>query len=151
MIRRVEPRDKDEWLRMRIALWPECPVEKHLSEMAEFFTDERTLAAFVAARPMGGLAGFLEASIRPFADGCDSRPVGYIEGWYVDPDLRRQGIGRELVRAAEVWAVAQGCKEMASDCIVGNETGLQAHLALGYKETQRLIHLKKLLELGDHS
>ncbi len=151
LIRRVEPRDKDEWLRMRRALWPECPLEKHLFEMAEYSSDEQRLATFVAIRAGGGLCGFLEASIRPFADACESRPVGYIEGWYVDADARLQGIGRELVRAAEAWAVTHGCTEMASDCAIGNEPSLQAHLALGYVEAQRLIHFKKSLVLNGQS
>lgn len=130
---------------MRRALWSECPLEEHLSEMAEYASCERELPTFVAARAEGGLCGFLEASIRPFPDGCDTRPVGYIEGWYVDPDVRHQGIGGELVRAAEAWAVAQGLREMASDCLIDNEVSLQAHLALGYVETERLIHFKKPL------
>lgn len=91
------------------------------------------------------MCGFLEASIRTFADGCDTRPVGYIEGWYVDPGVRHQGIGGELVRAAEAWAGAQGLREMASDCLIDDEISLQAHLALGYVETERLIHFRKPL------
>jgi aminoglycoside 6'-N-acetyltransferase I len=145
VIRRVEPRDEDEWLRMRRTLWPECPLDEHLSEIAEYFSGEQRWATFVAARPEGGLCGFLEASIRPFAEGCHTRPVGYIEGWYVDADVRRQGIGGKLVRAAESWAVAQGCREMASDCTIDNEISVQAHRALGYTETGRMIHFKKSL------
>jgi len=105
-------------------------------------------AVFVAVRPEGGLGGFLEASLRTYAEGCDSSPVGYIEGWYVDPDLRRQGVGRALLRAAEAWARAQGCQEMASDCRLDNEASWRAHLALGYEEAERLIHFRKRLEPG---
>jgi aminoglycoside 6'-N-acetyltransferase I len=112
--------------------------------MDEYFTDAK-VAAFVAVRPQGGLGGFLEAGLRPYADGCDTKPVGYIEGWHVDTDLRQQGIGAQLVRAAEEWAVEQGCQEMASDCLLDNEISLRAHLALGYAETERLIHFKKWL------
>jgi aminoglycoside 6'-N-acetyltransferase I len=148
MIRPVETRDKDEWLRMRRALWPDCPLEQHLAEMAEYGPDGQGMVTFVASRTEGGLCGFLEASLRQFAAGCVSRPVGYIEGWYVDPDARVQGIGGALVRAAEAWAVAQGCTEMASDCVLGNEVSWAAHLALGYAETERLIHFKRSLGTG---
>ena len=144
-IRRVDRSDRDELLRLRTAFWPDHPIETHVSEIAEYAPDNETLTAFVAVRPEGGLAGFLEASIRPFADGCDTRPVGYIEGWYVDPDARLQGIGRQLVQAAEVWAAQRGCKEMASDCLVDNQASQQAHLRLGYVETERLIHFRRLL------
>lgn len=44
--------------------------------------------------------GFVEASLRPYAEGCDTRPVGYLEGGYVAPEWRGQGIGRALVEAA---------------------------------------------------
>lgn len=79
------------------------------------------------------------------AFGCESRPVGYVEGWYVDWDVRLLGIGGELVRAAEAWAVAKGCREMASDCKLDSQLSLLAHLALDYEETERLIHFRKPL------
>ncbi len=144
-VRQVEPGDRDEWLRMRLALWPECQPERHEAEMAAYRPEDTGGAVFVAVRPAGGLGGFLEASLRGYADGCETHPVGYIEGWYVDPDLRRQGVGRELVREAEAWARAQGCTEMASDCELDNEVSFHAHLALGYEEADRLIHFMKKL------
>jgi aminoglycoside 6'-N-acetyltransferase I len=89
-------------------------------------------AAFVAVRPGGGLCGFVEASVRPMADGCTTHPVGYVEGWYVDPDVRQKGVGRALVGAAEAWAVSRGCREMASDAHLDNAAGVVAHRALGF-------------------
>jgi aminoglycoside 6'-N-acetyltransferase I len=71
--------------------------------------------------------------------------VGFIEGWFVDEDLRRGGVGGELVRAAESWARAQGCSEMASDCHLENEVSRLAHLALGYAEHGRVIQFCKRL------
>jgi hypothetical protein len=38
-------------------------------------------AVFVADRGNGGLGGFLELGQRSLADGCDSSPVAYVEGW----------------------------------------------------------------------
>jgi aminoglycoside 6'-N-acetyltransferase I len=143
-IRRALLSDRDEWLRMRAALWPHCPPHEHRAEMDEYAAEAR-VAAFVAVRPEGGLGGFLEAGLRPYADGCDTKPVGYIEGWYVDADVRQQGVGAQLVHAAEDWAREQGCKEMASDCLLDNQISLSAHLALGYTETERLIHFKRWL------
>jgi aminoglycoside 6'-N-acetyltransferase I len=143
VIRQVRPEEYDEWLRMRLELWPEHTPEEHRSEMDGFLANPDRERVFVFHRPDGSLGGFLEASMRKYADGCDTRPVGYIEGWYVDPDLRCHGVGGELVRAAEAWALAKGCQEMASDCEIDNTVSLAAHLALGYTETERLIHFCK--------
>jgi aminoglycoside 6'-N-acetyltransferase I len=59
--------------------------------------------------------------LRSHADGGDeSRPVGYVEGWFVAEGWRRQGIGGELVHPAEEWSRAQGCREMASGALIDN-------------------------------
>ena len=97
----------------------------------------------VAERPGGGLCGFEEASIRPWAIGYESRPVGYVEGWYVDEDVRRRAICRVLVEAAEGWARSRGCRQMASDAELWNTVGHLAHGRIGYAETARLVLFKK--------
>lgn len=144
IVRVADPEDRAEWLRMRLMLWPDCPTDQHTQEMMGSL-GRQTSAVFVAARPTGGLCGFLEAATWPYAEGCETHSVGYIEGWYVDADMRNQGIGRELVRAAEQWARSQGCREMASDAQVGNDVSLKAHLAVGFAESSRLVHFRKCL------
>ena len=134
--------DRPEWLRMRRALWDDCPDEQQGRE-ADGILKSDVEEVFFAARPEGGLCGFVEASIRPWADGCEARPVGYVEGWYVDPDVRRQGVGRALVEAAEAWARSRGCRQMASDAELWNTTSHRAHAALGFHETARLVLFKK--------
>lgn len=146
LIRPVEERDAAEWLRMRLTLWPDHTVDEMLTEMASLRADEAT-ATFVADRGEGVLVGFIEAGLRKYAEGCDTSPVGYIEGWYVDADFRGQGLGRALVRAAEDWAIAKGCVEMGSDTWLDNEVSYRVHLAIGYQEAERLIHFNKRLVL----
>ncbi len=142
IIRGFQEGDRPEWLRMRRTLWDDCPDDQHEQEVVEILRDGSE-ELFFAERPEGGLCGFLEASIRSCADGCEHRPVGYIEGWYVDPDVRRQGVGRALVEAAESWARSRGCRQMASDANIWNDGSHQAHAALGYQEMDRLVHFKK--------
>ena len=113
--------------------------------MADIVADQEDQGVFVAVRTSGGLGGFVETSIHPHAIGCDTRRVGYVEGWYVDSDLRGSGVGRALVAKAESWARSKGCAEMASDTLADNEAGLAAHQACGYVETGTLIHFKKRL------
>jgi len=130
---------------MRLTLWPEESPEELLADLEQVVADP-TNQVFVAARPDGGLGGFLEFGLRKYAEGCDTSPVGYIEGWYVDEDLRLQQVGGALVRAAEDWARQQGLREMASDCLLDNSVSEQAHLALGYEEVERLITFRKSLD-----
>ena len=101
---------------------------------------------FVVERADGSLAGFVEVGSRPYADGCDTSPVGYVEAWYVDPDVRRSGLGRALLAAAEDWARSRGYKEMASDALVDNEVSLEAHLRAGYQVVDRIVQFRKLLD-----
>ena len=143
LIRHANQIDLTEWLRMRAALWPAGSREELASEMEDQLADAGRYAVFVVERETGRLGGFLAASLRAYADGCRTSPVGYIEGWYVDADLRQHGLGGELVKAAEQWAMAQGCTEMASDCLLDNEVSYRAHLAIGYQEAERLIHFRK--------
>jgi aminoglycoside 6'-N-acetyltransferase I len=98
-IRPAGERDDPEWLRLRDALWPGLSAADHEREMAEYRGQAETKAVIVVDRGEGHLGGFLEAATRDVADGCETSPVGYIEGWHVDPDLRRLGLGGALVAA----------------------------------------------------
>ncbi len=144
-VRTVRPEDHSEWLRMRKALWEDCPDDQQVREMEENRASDVD-AVFVAERSGGGLCGLLEAALRSRANGCDASPVGYIEGWYVDEDVRRGGVGRALVEAAEAWARSRGCRQMASDAELWNTISHEAHGALGYEETGRLVLFKKDLD-----
>jgi len=121
---------------MRRALWPEGSTDEHAREIEGFFAgrSREPLAVLVAEVAPDQLLGFAELSIRPFAEGCTTDRVGYLEGWYVIPEARGQGVGRSLVEAAEVWARAQGCTEFASDVEAGNELSAAAHRALGFTD-----------------
>ena len=137
--------DKPEWLRMRMALWPGYP-DDHQHDIETFFGDEDdTIAVFVAERDGGGLCGFLEAGMRPYAEECESSPVGYIEGWWVDDDMRRRGVGAALVAAAEDWARSLGLTEMASDAELDNTPSHAAHEGIGYEEAIRIVCYRKTL------
>ncbi|HNQ15355.1 MAG TPA: GNAT family N-acetyltransferase [Pyrinomonadaceae bacterium] len=144
-VRPLVESDLAEWFRLRCLLWDELSEDDHKSEMLGIYEHPDTQLVVVADVD-GRLAGFLEASIRPFVEDCETDHVGYLEGWFVESDYRMHGVGRELVRAAENWARRKGCTEMASDSEIGNELSLEAHLKLGYEVTSRLVHLRKELE-----
>jgi aminoglycoside 6'-N-acetyltransferase I len=138
VIRRLSRGEFAEWGRMRVALWPDSAAD----DLAQTF---ETLAVFVADRGGGRLGGFVEVGARSFAEGCERSPVAYIEGWFVDSDLRRRGVGGALLRAAEDWARQAGYADIGSDALIDNEGSIAAHKALGYREMERIVCFAKRL------
>ena len=143
-IRPATHADKDDWLRLRQALWPYAPADYLAFDMDDRLADPH-YAIFLASNPDGRLVAFLEVGLRDYAEGCETSPVGYIEAWYVEELSRGQDYGRELVHTAEEWARQTGCQERASDTWTDNEPGIQAHFRLGYQEADRLVHFVKRL------
>jgi aminoglycoside 6'-N-acetyltransferase I len=149
-VRELAHGDRDELLAMWRALWPEEEFGQHAGPVDARLIGEKVstlpLQTFVAESAHGGLVGFAEVGLRSHANGCDSRtPVAFLEGWYVAPDWRRQGVGRALVQRAEAWGRAQGAIEMASDTWLDASVSESAHLALGFEVADRCIEFKKRL------
>jgi aminoglycoside 6'-N-acetyltransferase I len=146
-VRPVERRDADAWLRMRRDLWPEGDAAGHGTEIDAFLAGKlkMPLAVLIATNRSGEAIGFAELSIRAYAEDCVTDHVAYLEGWYVVPHARRQGVGRALVAAAEAWGLAQGCTEFASDALLDNAVSATAHRALGFEETVQIRCFKKIL------
>ena len=145
IVRLVTPSDAPAWLRLRHALWSSHPESEHAAEIAEFLEGHarEPLAVLVAADEADQLMGFVELSIRAYAEGCHTDRVAYLEGWYVVPDARNEGVGRALIAAAEAWGRSQGCVEFASDAELANEASVAAHQALGFVEVGRVRCFRK--------
>lgn len=142
--------DMDEVAEMMASLWPDASMDELHLELTNILNHEPvgTLpsAMLVAQGDSESLIGFLEVGLRSHADGCDiARPVGFVEGWFVREAFRGRGAGKELMRAAEDWARAQGCREMASDALMDNDDSLKAHEALGFEVVDRCVHFRKSL------
>ena len=138
VIRPYAPADYAEWRRMRTALWPGQTED----DMAAWLARSDT-AVIVAVRATGSLCGFVEVGERTNADGCESGPVSYVEGWWVDADVRRQRIGARLIEAVESFARSRGYRELASDTETHNVISQRAHEQLGFKELDRLVLYRK--------
>jgi aminoglycoside 6'-N-acetyltransferase I len=150
LVRQADISDAPQIASMCALLWPDATAEEHRPEIEDLLITKRcgTLPAtiFVSHDPDRSITGFLQAGLRSHADGCDpSKPVGFVEGWFVYEAFRRRGIGRSLMRAAENWARIHGCKEMASDTWINEITSFHAHEALGFEVVDHCIHFRKSL------
>lgn len=103
-------------------------------------------SAVFAKKHEGALVGAALCSLRnDYVEGCDSSPVGYLEGIGVKEGLRGRGIAKELLAECEQWAREKGCREFASDCELSNTASLAFHLGVGFEEQNRIICFKKEL------
>jgi aminoglycoside 6'-N-acetyltransferase I len=137
--------DADDWFSLRRALWPHASDDKHRADIAKMLGNDKRAACFLA-RTGDGLAGFAEVTLRgDYVNGCSTSPVGFLEGLFVVPAVRRRGAARALVAAAEDWAARHGCREFASDVSVENLESQKVHAALGFSETERVVYFHKTL------
>jgi aminoglycoside 6'-N-acetyltransferase I len=123
---------------LALLLWPNHSRTDLQAELTDLLQSSSTVFFLVTkdAQPVA----FAQCSIRTdYVEGTDSSPVGYLEGIFVLPAYRRQGIARSLIQACESWSRERGCIQLASDCELDNAESLAFHLRSGFTEVNRLI------------
>jgi len=145
-VRRAEAADRAAWSLLREALWPQEDASRHADEIDELLSRPHNAVGFLALDADGIARGFAEATLRgDYVNGTDGSPVGFLEGWYVQPEFQREGVGRALIEAVERWTVQCGCSELASDALLDNLDSHRAHEACGLRETERVVYFRKRL------
>jgi aminoglycoside 6'-N-acetyltransferase I len=135
------PLTRPAWMAMRSALWPEMTEADNLRETGKL---EAKAFVRIALNTEGRPVGFAEATLRTdYVNGCETSPVEFLEGIYVEPRARRQGVAKELVAEVEGWALGHGCREFASDAFLDNEASHRMHRGLGFMETERVVYFRK--------
>ena len=142
-IQEAKHENLSDWSIMRHRLWPESTVEVHRQGAEQSLGDKR-LKSWIAF-DWDRAIGFAEASVRPFANGCDSQPVVFLEGIWIDPDYREQGFGRSFIEAVESWARSQEIFEVGSDALIENELSHTTHEKWGFEATERVVYFRKKL------
>jgi aminoglycoside 6'-N-acetyltransferase I len=145
-IERCTSPDQPGWLEMRMALWSDATAKEHRDYMAISLAQPERFLQLMMYDERRQALGFIEGSIRnDYVNGTESSPVGFVEGVYVAPAWRRQGVARQLFAAIGDWARARGCSELASDALIDTETSQRAHRSLGFRETERVVYFTKPL------
>ncbi|MEO8129099.1 MAG: GNAT family N-acetyltransferase [Bryobacteraceae bacterium] len=101
---------------------------------------------FVWERQTGSLGGFASFAIRPWVDGANSAPCPHVEGWFVEADIRRRGVGRALMVAIEEWCRKHGYLELTSDTLLDNQVSREAHAGIGFLPTEQIQYFKKAID-----
>lgn len=142
-IRKAIPADSMTLAILASRMWEHDPAE--LEPEFAALTDSAEAACFLAC-DVDQAVGFAQCQLRhDYVEGCDTSPVGFLEGIYVEDTYRRGGVARTLLAACEDWARSVGCSEFASDCELDNHDSLAWHLKAGFEEVNRTIWFAKKL------
>jgi aminoglycoside 6'-N-acetyltransferase I len=144
VVRQMGVTDRTVWARMRASLWPDETPQQHALGIDQTLEDAEAWG-FVAETLAGVAAGFAEVAIRKYANGCDGRPVAFLEGIWVSEEFRRCGVAAQLVSYIEAFLLARGFHELGSDTPLNNVVSHSAHLGWGFSETERVVYYRKLL------
>ena len=142
-IRKADPADSNTLAFLACEMWGGTPDER----AGEFnaLTQNAEAVCFLAYDADHAI-GFAQCQLRhDYVEGCETSPVGFLEGVYVDPAYQGKGVARQLVAACEDWARSLGCTEFGSDCELDNTASLAFHLAIGFEEAGRTIWFNKKL------
>lgn len=99
-------------------------------------------AIFVAANEDGLTLGYVWVLALVDFDTID--PRGHIAGVGVADAARGQGVGGQLVAAAEDWCRAQGLPEVSLHCYMGNTGAHRLYERLGFQD--EWIRMRKALD-----
>ena len=142
-IRKAVPADSMALAELAARMWDHDPAE--LAPEFAALTASAEAACFLACDGETPV-GFAQCQLRhDYVEGCETSPVGFLEGVYVDEAHRRSGVAKALLSACEDWARSVGCTEFASDCELDNHDSLAWHLKAGFSEVNRTIWFAKKL------
>lgn len=142
MIREARKEEALVLAQMARKIWDNDSVEELKKEFEEF-ADNQNMVSFIIYEDSDPI-GFANLSIRyDYVEGCETTPVAYLEGIFVDEKYRNRGYGRDLIKACENWAKDRDIKEFASDCELTNLSSLAFHKDIGFEEANRIICFKK--------
>lgn len=131
------------YLPLAQALWPKSNQDELKKEFLKDL-ESNFYETYLAQHEDGTYIGFINLSLRTdYVQGSSTSPVAYIEGIYVTPEHRNQGIATQLVTQAETWAKEKNCTELASDTELHNTDSQAFHQQVGFQKSETIVHFIK--------
>ncbi len=111
----------EAWAAMREALWPNGgDYGTHEEDVARLLAEPGDTVNLMARDESGEPAGFAEASLRhDYVNGCDTSPVAFLEGIYVVPAMRGQGVARGIGGGCAGMGAGPGLQRTGVGCRAG--------------------------------
>ena len=146
-------RDLDAVMELRLALLrehPDHPIYGRLradigQRARELFTTQlrsATEAIFLAEREsvVAGILRCVESMGSPLLDPAR---YAYVSSVYVRPEVRRRGVLRALLLAADAWAEDRGLDQMRLHNVAGSASAEGAWTALGFHVVEQ-VRLRRM-------
>ena len=100
MIRRMQASDIEALADLALELWPDHGRDEMAEEFASLLQAEG--AAVFGWQEGGRWEAFAQCQLRrDYVEGCETSPVGYLEGVFVREPLRGKGVARALLERCQ--------------------------------------------------
>ncbi len=132
--------DLEAWVGLRHSLWPKSNHADLLNE-AKAILKSKNEVCFLLIHPSRGSVGFSEAALHSSSKGF----YCHVEGWYVMPEFRGHGHGKELIECIESWTLHRSINLLTSDTIEDYPMSPEAHARAGFKIIQKITIFAKEL------
>lgn len=137
-IKEANEHDLDSLTELAIALWPENEFSELRKEFEQLLNSDKDKV--IVCLMHAQLIAFIHISVRSdYVEGSQDSPTGFVEGIYVEPEYRKRGISKKLIKEGESWLKTKGCSQIGSDIEQSNITSYHFHKSVGFKEVNRLI------------
>jgi aminoglycoside 6'-N-acetyltransferase I len=145
-------RDKPIWAGMRARLWPDDASQAH-AQATDRSLQGKDIWSFIAETSRADPPRFAEVVLRKYANGCGSMRmaanlsrVPFVEGIWVNPQFRRQGVGMRLIEHLAALVIARGFHEIGSD--TRSTIGHRRPHGWGFSETERAVYFAKIWDIS---
>ena len=137
--------DFEALFKMGRELWKDYQ-ETYLKKQLERVIGANNQRIYIAKNSKGIAVGFAIFTIRTdYVEGSEKAPTGYLEGIYIEPDFRNNGISKRFLEMGEQWLKSNNCMQLGSDTWLSNTNARAFHKQFGFKEEIELVHFLKEL------